>query len=56
MWEGIFTTLGIDFEIIPRPEAVVLQRQTAAQASRRSRAEAVLDPAHSRGRVGGLLG
>lgn len=50
MWEGIFATLGLDFEVIPRPEAWVLRRATAAQAKRSSRAEAVLDPAHSRGR------
>lgn len=56
MWEGIFTTLGLDFEVIPRPETWLLRRATAAQAKRSSRAEAVLDPAHSRGGgSGGVL-
>ena len=51
VWEGIFTTLGLDFEVIPRPEAWVLARQTAAKATLSSRAEAVIDPARSRARA-----
>jgi len=51
VWEGIFTTLGLDFEVIPRPEAWVLARQTAAKATLSSRAEAVIDPARSRTRA-----
>ena len=48
MWEGIFTTLRLDFEVIPRPEQWVLSRQTAAKATLSSRAEAFIDPARSR--------
>ena len=51
VWEGIFTTLGLDFEVILRPESFVLARQTAAQATLSSRAEAVIDPARSRSRT-----
>lgn len=55
VWEGIFTTLGLDFEVIPRPEAFVLARQTAAKATLSSRAEAVIDPARSRTRTTRLV-
>ncbi len=48
VWEGIFTTLRLDFEVIPRPEQWVLARQTAAKATLSSRAEAFINPARSR--------
>ena len=51
VWEGIFTTLRLDFEVIPRPEQWVLASQTAAKATVSSRAEAYIDPARSRSRT-----